>query len=347
MTVRIAFAGFDHWYNAFPSLEQVMQDDEAELVAIAHNDAEQAGYIAAKYGIPCGTSYEAVIQRDDVDVVCCFSSTEQNADVATQALEAGKAVVAIKPLALTLAEADALVATVQRTGRPYFPNDMARRLSPANRQFREWIVAGRIGDVLSAHCVFRAGLPQAWPGAIDPGWFADPARAPGGAFIDHAVYHIDVLRWLFSTDVQETGVQEVAGMTANVRHKQIPFEDYGHGVFRFTNGAVGTIEDTWTSNPGASREAIEIVGSKGSLIMDSATGKMTINGDFGLNGWMMAAPPAPKGGFMRHVVRCMAGDEEPISTAQTARDNLAACLAFYEAARTGTTVSVAAPGNAP
>ncbi len=342
MTLRVAFAGFDHWYNAFPSLEQVMQHDEAELVAIAHSDAQQAAYIAEKYGIPCGTSYAEVIGRDDVDLICCFTSTEQNAAVATQALEAGKAVVAIKPLALTLPEADALVVTVERTGRPYFPNDMARRWVPANRQFREWIDAGRIGEVVSAHCVFRAGLPQAWPGATEPGWFTDPARAPGGAFIDHAVYHVDVLRWLFEADVQE-----VTGMTANVRHKQIPFEDYGHGVFRFTNGAVGTIEDTWTSNPGASREAIEIVGTKGSLIMDSATGKMTINGDFVPSGWLMAAPPPAKGGFMHHVVRCLSGDEEPVSSAETARDNLAACLAFYEAASTGTTVTVARPRMSP
>jgi predicted dehydrogenase len=335
VTVRFAFAGFDHWYNAFPSLEQLLQDDEAEVVAIAHNNPEQAAYITSKYGVHCGTNYAAVIDRDDVDVVCSFTSTEQNAAVCTMALEAGKAVCAIKPLALTLKEADALVSTVERTGRPYFPNDAARRLSPANIQFRDWIDAGRIGDVLTAHCVFRAGLPQAWPGATTPGWFTDPARAPGGAFIDHAVYHIDVLRWLFGADVQE-----VSGMTANVRHKEIPFEDYGHGVFRFTNGSVGTIEDTWTSNPGTPREAIEIVGTKGSLIMDSGTGKMAFNGEFGPKGWLLASPPPARGGFMRHVIRCMTGDEQPMSSAQTARDNLAACLAFYEAARTGKTVQV-------
>jgi predicted dehydrogenase len=288
MTVRF-FAGFDHWYNAFPSLEQLLQDDEAEVVAIAHNNPEQAKYIAAKYGLHCGTNYASVIERDDVDVVCSFTSTEQNSAVCTMALEAGKAVCAIKPLALTLKEADALVATVERTGRRYFPNDAARRFSPANIQFREWINAGRIGDPVSAHCVFRAGLPQAWPGATTPGWFIDPARAPGGAFIDHAVYHIDVLRWLFGANVQE-----VAGIVANVRHKDLPFEDYGHAVFRFTNGTVGTIEDTWTSNPGTPREAIEIVGTKGSLIMDSATGKMAFNGDFGPRGWLMASPAAKR-----------------------------------------------------
>ncbi len=341
MTVRFGFVGFDHWYNAFPSLEAVLQDSEAKVVAIAHRDAGQAAYVSNKYGIPCGQSYDEVIGRDDIDVICSFTSTEQNAAIAIRALEAGKSVAAIKPLAMTLLEADALVEAVERTGRHYFPNDAARRLFPANRQFREWIDAGRIGDVVTAHCVFRAGLPQAWPGATQPGWFADPSRSPGGAFIDHAVYHVDVLRWLFGAEVEE-----VVGMVANVRSKEIPVEDYGHGIFRFTNGSVGTIEDTWTSGPGASREAIEIVGTRGSLMMDSATGKMAFTGDFDLPGWLLASPPPSKGGFMQHVVRCIKGDEGPLSSVSTARDNLAACLAFYESAKTGRAARPA-PGLAP
>lgn len=341
MTVRFAFAGFDHWYNAFPSLEALLLDKEAEVVALAHENAGQAGYIADRYGMPVASSYEDVIGRDDVDVVCCFTSTEQNASVATRALEAGKAVVAIKPMALTLPEADALVATVERTGGRYFPNDAARRLSPANVQFKEWIDQGKIGDVVSAHQCFRAGLPQAWPGATAPGWFADPNRAPGGAFIDHAVYHVDVLRWLFDAEVES-----VMGMTANVRHTTIPFEDYGHGVFCFPGGRMGSIEDTWTSGPGASRENIEIVGTRGSLMMDSATGKVALTGDFGMPGWLLAAPPAPKTSLMRNVIRTLKGDEEALSSAHSARANLAACLAFYESARTGRAVSPEpAPGR--
>ena len=338
MTFRFAFAGFDHWYNAFPTLEALLREPDVEVVALAHADEAQAADVARRYGRECGTSYNAVIERDDVDVVCCFTSTEQNAPLAMRALDAGKHVVAIKPLALTLPEADALVATVERTGLHYFPNDAARRFFPANIQFREWIDAGRIGDVVAIHQVFRAGLPSAWPGAKGPGWFADPTRAPGGAFIDHAVYHVDVLRWLFGADVES-----VAGMTANLRHKDIPVEDYGHGVFRFTNGCIGTIEDTWTSNPAKMREAIEIVGTRGSLMMDSATGKMAITGDFGLDDWALLPPPRPNNGLIRNIIATLKGEDEPVSTARVTRDNLAACLAFYESARTGRAVQPA-PG---
>ncbi len=339
MTVRFAFAGLDHWYNGFGALAEVLRHPGAEVVAVAHADAEQAKYLEKRFGIPVGTSYEDAVTRDDVDIVACYSSTDQNARIVTLALEAGKAVAAIKPMAMNLADADALVATVQRTGKLYLPNDAARRLSPWNMRFKEWIDEGKIGNLVNAHLVFRAGLPQAWPGATEPGWFADPTRHPGGAFIDHAVYHVDVLRWLFGSEVES-----VTGMTANVRHTEIPVEDYGHGVFRFENGCMGTIEDTWTSMPGASREAIEIVGDRGSLMMDSATGKMMFNGDFGLPGWLQMTPPAPSTGFIQHAIACMNGDESPLSTAVEARANLAACLAFYESARTGQSVRpVAAP----
>lgn len=334
MTVRFAFAGLDHWYNGFGALAEVLRHPNAEVVAVAHVDRAQASDIEQRFGVTVGTSLEDAITRDDVDIVACNVSTDQNARLCRLALEAGKAVVAIKPMAMTLAEADEVVATVAHTGGRYLPNDAARRLSSWNLQFTEWIRAGKIGRVLSAHLAFRAPLPQVWPGASEPGWFADPARHPGGAFIDHAIYHVDVLRWLFGAEVES-----VTGMTANLRH-DLPVEDYGHGIFTFANGAVGTIEDTWTAEAGAPREIIEIVGERGALAMDSATGKMSLTGDFGLPGWLQASPPAATTGFVQHAIRCMTGDEEPISTPADARANLAACLAFYESARSGQAVRV-------
>src|SRR3712207_6256830 len=130
-------------------------------------------------------------------------------------------------------------------------------------------------------------------------------------------------------------------MMANVRHKEIPVEDYGHAVLRFASGRMGTIEDTWTSGPGAAREALEIVGSRGSLISDAATGRLAITGDFGLPGWLQVAPPPARGGFIGHVIRVLRGDEEAASSAEDARANLAACLAIYESARTGRAVQMA------
>lgn len=338
MPVRFGFVGLDHWYNAFPTLDALVQHPAAHVVALTHRDAVRAGEAGARYGIPVLPTAEAVIGRDDVDVVCSFVSADENAGVCIRAAQAGKAVIAIKPMGMDLDEADRVVAAVRAADVAYFPNDAARRFSPTNQQMRVWLDEGRIGDLVAAHCLFRAGLPEDWPGSGTPGWFADPARVPGGGFLDHAVYHVDVLRWFFGAEVVEA-----RGMTGNVRHKQIAVEDYGHAVFRFENGAIGSVEDTWTSNPGASRETMELIGSRGSMLYDTATGRLALTGDFGLPGWLQVAPAAPRGGFVGHVIRCMQGEEEPASSAEASRANLAACLAFYEAARGGRPVAPAPP----
>src|SRR5215217_3347468 len=335
MTIRFGVLGLDHWYNAFPTLEALKQQPDVDVVALTHRDAERAREAGERFGVAVLPSYDDVLGRGDVDAVCIFTSTDDVADLSIRALEAGKAVVAIKPMAIDLAAADRVVEAVQRTGGRYFPNDAARRFFPANVQFKSWIDEGKIGDPLAVHCVFRAGLPRDWPDSESPGWFTDPRRTPGGAFIDHAVYHVDVLRWLLGAQVSA-----VTGMIANVRHTEIAVEDWGHAVLRFANGTMGTIEDTWTSGPGAPREAIEIVGSRGSLINDSATGRMLINGSFDLTGWLQVPPPATRTSFIANVIGVLRGESEAVSSAEDARTNLAVCLAIYEAARKGTAVSL-------
>jgi predicted dehydrogenase len=342
MAMRFGFAGLDHWYNAFPTLEALVQHPDASVVALAHRDPVRAREAGERYGIAVAPSYDEVIGSDAIDVVCCFTSADEVAEVSIRALEAGKAVAAIKPMAMNLTDADRVVEAARRTGNYYFPNDAARRFFPANVQFKDWIEEGRIGDVLAAHCVFRAALPREWPDSDAPGWFADRSRVPGGAFLDHAIYHVDLLRWLLGSEVVS-----VTGMTSNVRYPDLPVEDYGHAVLRFANSAMGSIEDTWTSAPAAPREALEVVGDRGALIHDTAIGQLLRTGDFGLGGWSQTSPPAARSSFISHAIGVLRGEEPAFSGAESARTNLAVCLAIYEAARTGREVRLAGAGTAP
>lgn len=341
MTIRFGFVGLDHWYNAFPTLEALVRRKDARVVALAHRDEERAREVGERYGVPVVPAYDDVIGSDEVDAVAVFLSTDENAAVCLRAVQAGKAVLAIKPAALTLAQADELVAAVHERRVHYFPNDAVRRFTPANVRLKAWVDEGKIGDPVAGYCVFRAGLPREWPGATVPGWFADPARAAGGAFIDHAVYHVDLLRWIFGSEVVS-----VTGMTANVRHRDIAMEDYGHAVLRFAGGQMGSIEDTWTSMPGAAKEAFEVVGTRGSITSDTVTGRLSLTGDFGLDGWAQVSPPAPRQTYLDHVVSVLRGEEAPVSTIADARANLAACLAVYESARTGRVVELPLGGGA-
>lgn len=335
--LRFAFAGLDHWYNALPMLEALLRTPDVRVVALAHRDAGRAREIGERYGVPVAPSYDEVIARDDVDAVCCFTSIDEAAGIAVRALAADKSVVAIKPLAMTLADADRVVDAARRAKGRYLPNDAARRFFPAIAQAKRWLAEGRFGELVLARCALHAGLPRAWPDAGEPGWFADPRRAPGGAFIDHAIYHVDVLRWLFGAEVAS-----VSAAMASIRYRDLPVEDWGQATLRFANGAVATVEDSWLSAPGAARETFEIVGTRGALAFDTASGRLTFRGGFEPEGWLQMAPPA-QAGFVDHVLSVLRGEAEPISSAAEARANLAVCLAAYEAVRSGGVVTPAPP----
>jgi predicted dehydrogenase len=340
--IGFGIVGLDHWYTALPALDALRSTPGVQAVALAHRDAARAAAIGGRYDVPVLPSYGDVIGRADVDVVCVFTSTDENAALALRAIAAGKAVVAIKPLAMDLDEADQLVAAVQQSGAIYFPTEGARRLMPSYRRIKGWIDDGRIGRPLFVHNVFRAALPHGWPEEDAPGWWAEAGRAPGGAFLDHAIYHVDLTRWYCGSEVAS-----IQGMTANVRYprEQIAFEDYGHAVLRLASGAMASIEDTWTSAPAAPKEAIEIVGESGAIILDSASGLLSVTGDFAESiprAWLHTAPPAVRSSWVEHIARCVRGEEQLVSSVVDARANLAACLAFYESARTGAPVAPAA-----
>src|SRR5579875_3744427 len=91
--IRFGVVGLDHWYTALPALDALRSTLGVTAVALAHDDAERAREIGARYDLPVLPSYDAVIERDDVDVVCVFTSTDRNAPLALKAIEAGKAVV--------------------------------------------------------------------------------------------------------------------------------------------------------------------------------------------------------------------------------------------------------------
>ena len=76
-----------------------------------------------------------------------------------------------------------------------------------------------------------------------PGWFADPAHVPGGAFIDEGIYWIDCFRWLTGSEVVE-----VDARMANLVHKDLAVEDWGLAMFTFANGVRATLEAAWTIN---------------------------------------------------------------------------------------------------
>ena len=339
--VRIGVVGLDHWYTALTLVQRIAAHPGCQLAGVADDDAAHAEEAARQAGRPEVATTDARRLLDDpsIDIIASFISTDRNPAVCIAAAEHGKHVLSIKPLAMTLEDAERIAAAVHTHGVHFLPAESRGRLSAQSQTLKRWVGEGRFGRLLTASFSLWSALPQRWPGDRDPGWFADPARCPGGAWIDHSIYSLDHLRWLLGEEVTSIG-----GTVATLNHPGLPVEDYGVATVTFGGGAVATIEDTWHRPGAAFRTAQTLVGTEGALTQDSVGGWRALAGVFpDLEGWVQIRPEGGQNDGLDHLIALCRGDAEPVATVEDAQANLAACLAFYEAASTGATRSPAAP----
>ena len=170
---------------------------ETTLVGIYDADGVRATEVAQRCGVDrVETEWRALVEDDGIDAVASFVSVDRNPDVCLAAAAAGKHLLSIKPMARTLEEAREVVAKVRRAGVTFLPAESWHRRGALSRALKQWLEEGRFGQFLHASFSLWAGLPQRWPGNPDPGWFANPSRTAGGGWVDHAIFQIDLMRFL-------------------------------------------------------------------------------------------------------------------------------------------------------
>lgn len=322
--IRFGIIGLDHWYAAIPFAQRIAEADALELVRVVDAESGRAEDVVGRTRQGrAGVEAAEILDDPGIDVVACFTSVDRAADLSVAAARAGKHIVSVKPLALTLADADRVVAAVEEAGVHFVPSE-SRHGSPLARRLGALVHSGAVGELRSGTFAMNSSLPISWPGASDPGWWVDPARTPGGGWIDHAVYQIDRMRWLFGSPVAR-----VTGTVANIAHHDLAVEDYGHAVFTLESGAVVTIEDTWVAPRGGFRNTAHLVGSEGEIIWDTVSGRLAV-----LTGgeWTFAPLPADTFDTIETITAALTDGTPPPAGVRDARDTLATCLDFYRAA---------------
>ncbi len=331
--VRFGIAGMDHWYAGFGALRGIAASENAVVTAAAHRQTAYLEATARDHYIAYTTDdYHEIVRRDDVDVVVAACTTAEAPALCQEAAQHGKHIICVKPMALTLTDADAVVAAVEQAGVGFYPLEALQAGGGAARQYAQWLEEGRIGRPISATVIRRGGLPtQEWPGVhVARTWWLDETKAPGGGWIDHSIYDVHMLRKLLQAEVVR-----VTGATANLVHKDIPLEDFGVATLTFDNGVVATLEVTWSSGPDSGMHAFQLVGTEGQIATDGISGKLAVRGNFApWQGWVLSDSVQSQSGssidlMVDHV---MNGTPLP-ATVEDGRQNLAVCLAFYEAAR--------------
>jgi predicted dehydrogenase len=331
--VGIGLIGLDHWYTAFGILEETSKRAGVKLVAIADGSHKRLSEVKAKYETDYVTGdYKDVIADPRVELVCSLGNTRDSVGVVRRALRAGKHVACVKPMAGTLRQADSLIELAESKGCVLWSFDQLGR-GRAQSRLRAMIRRGAIGQPVSFYQTMWAGLPRPWHDRTGPSWWTDAKLAPFGAWADHAIYTIDILRYLFDAEVEV-----VHGEIANKRYTGLKMEDYGCATLRLSNGVVAVIEDTWTAGKYHAHWT-KIVGTNGVIHMDQAVagGKPVLVTRRGVK---VIETGDRRSGMLGPVLTLIRRGKTRPSPARESRKNLAIAFAVYKSAKTGRFVRV-------
>jgi 1,5-anhydro-D-fructose reductase (1,5-anhydro-D-mannitol-forming) len=225
-----------------------------EAVAVMSTDAERAARYAAKHNIARSTTgLDALIKDKDVDAVYISTTNELHRDQLFAAAAAGKHVLCEKPLALTLADARAMVAECHKRGVVMGTNHHLRNAA-THRAMRDAIKAGHIGKPLFARVFHAVYLPPHLQG-----WRIEKPNAGGGVILDITVHDADTLRFVLDEEPQS-----VTAMTSRGGMGHAGLEDGVMGVIRFSSGLLAQFHDAFTTRYATT--GFEVHGDEGSLI---------------------------------------------------------------------------------
>ena len=161
----------------------------AEAVAVASRSLASASRFADRHGIPRSyQGYEELYADPDVDAIYIGTPHTLHFENAADALRAGKAVMCEKPITTSAADCQALFDIARESGG-YLMEAMWTWYLPAIRQAKEWVGAGRIGELRHIKADFGYPVPY------DPDSRQYNASLAGGCLLDMGIYPIALARY--------------------------------------------------------------------------------------------------------------------------------------------------------
>lgn len=344
---RVGIVGLGHWYSAYKLARELAEHPKAELAAVAWHNSAQLDEFSRTFRVAGYANDAEMLACEAIDIVQIATPVAEIPACVLRAAQSGKHILLGKPMAMTMEQADQMVAAVERAGVVCVATQGYRRLMMNNLKAR--IDAGEIGQVLLMHQAARWSIAEDWYRSGTPGWFVDPQQVPGGALIDEGIYWLDFFRWIAGSEVVQ-----VEAKTANLVHQDIEVEDWGLATLTFANGVVATLEASWTINaprrtgPSPKQNSVlrtEIIGSRGEIIDDGLRVPSLAVLAAGAAGWVFErqageffGPPTPL--LLDHLIDCVETRQLSAASIQDARQALAIALAAYESARSGRPVGL-------
>jgi len=248
----ISFAHM-HAYSYARALREI---PGVALAGIADADAERGKAAAARFQTEYYPDYNELLAKD-IDAVIICSANADHKEHAVAAARAKKHILCEKPISISVADAQAMIDAASEAGvvlQTAFP---VRHCGPV-RQLKAVVEQGKLGEIIAINGTNHGKMP--------PGWFLDPAKAGGGAVMDHTVHVADLIRWICKTEFTE-----VYAEVDTLLH-DVGIDDCGMLTMQLASGAICSLDPSW-SRPDAfptwGDVTMQVIGTKGVASLDA------------------------------------------------------------------------------
>ena len=245
-------------------LPEYAANQNCRICAVYDLNGVRAQQIAEQYGAVACDSVEALLAMPEIDAVSVCAANAAHAEITIAALKAGKHVLCEKPMAMTMADCERMVAATKQSGK-YLMIGHNQRLTRAHSLAKKLILQGEIGRIVTFRTEFSHCGPETW--SVDPGknvWFFDKKKAVMGAMADLGIHKTDLIQFLTGQHVKSVMAYLGTLDKRDANGYLIGVDDNAVCIYEMDGGAVGTMTASWT-NYASECNATVLYGTEGVL----------------------------------------------------------------------------------
>lgn len=269
--IDVVLLGCGHLPHARSYAGALMRGRGSRVTGVYDPSVELARPLAEEHGVRFDIDPERLLDRLHPTAVVVCSATDRHRELVELAASRGLHVLCEKPLATTVADAEAMVATCQRYG-VQLHTAFVSRFYPSLRHARDVVARGELGRVRGLVGGNR-GRPPLHPHY--PSWITEPGPAGGGALIDHSVHVLDAMRFVTGLDARE-----VLAETGNL-FTETEVEDSALVSVVFDGDVPASIDPSWSVTPESPWDYdfyLRVLGTEGSLSIATGRESLAVSG---------------------------------------------------------------------
>lgn len=324
--------------NHFAAMRQ--HGDRVELVGVCDIDAAALNAAMKLTGAPGYGSLQELLAGANADIVVLATPSGLHPEQAILAAEAGRHVMTEKPMATRWEDGKRMVQACDAAGARLFVVKQ-NRYNPPLQLLKRAVEKGRFGRIYMVTVNVFWTRPQSY---YDSARWRGTWEFDGGAFMNQASHHIDLLDWLIGP------VESVHAYTATLA-RSIEVEDTGVANIRWRTGALGSVSVTMLTYPKNFEGSITIIGEKGT----AKVGGVALNE---IQHWAFAEPDGDDAkirsanyattsvygpghpSYYDNVIKVLRGEAEPQTDGREGLRALELLIALYRSARDGRRISL-------